>query len=334
MSEDVVRLAHGGGGRLQEQLLSGVILPALGTESRAAPDAAIREAPAGRLAITTDSFVVRPLFFPGGDIGRLAVHGTVNDLAMVGARPLWLTLGLILEEGLPLAQLRAILASVRAAAEACGVQVVAGDTKVVESGHGDGAYLNTTGVGVVREGLNIAPDAMRPGDILLASGDLGRHGVAILAAREDLGLEPPIASDTAPVAGAVAALLDAGVPLRALRDPTRGGAAAALQELADASGCRLVLDDAAIPVRDDVRGACEILGLDPLHSACEGRFLAAVPADAAESALAILAARGDTAGAALIGQAEAGEPALLRRLATGVERRIILPAGEQLPRIC
>jgi len=334
MTSEVVRLAHGGGGRLQEKLLAELILPALGQQASAAPDAAVRAAPPGRLAITTDSFVVRPLVFPGGDIGRLAVHGTVNDLAMAGARPLWLTLGMILEEGLALADLRRVLESVRAAAAECGVEVIAGDTKVVEAGRGDGVYLNTSGVGVVPEGVSIAPDAIRPSDVLLASGDLGRHGVAILAAREQLGLEPPISSDSASVAAAVAALLEAGVVPRALRDPTRGGVAAALQELAAASGCRLVLDDAAIPVRDDVRGACEILGLDPLHSACEGRFVAAVPEEMGADALAVLQARPETAGAAIIGRAEAGEPALLLRLATGVERPVVLPAGEQLPRIC
>ena len=334
MTTEVVRLAHGGGGRLQARLLDEVILPALGTRARGAPDAAVLDAPGGRLALTTDSFVVRPLFFPGGDIGRLAVHGTVNDLAMAGARPLWLTLGLILEEGLALADLQRILASVRVTAQECGVQVVAGDTKVVEVGRGDGVYINTSGVGVVPEGVQITPGAIRPGDVLLASGDLGRHGVAILAAREHLGLDPPIPSDSASVAGAVAALLAAGVPVRALRDPTRGGTVAALQELADASGCRLVLDDTAIPVRDDVRGACEILGLDPLHSACEGRFLVAVPEAAAGSALSVLRTRPETAGAVAVGWAETGDPAVLRRLATGVERRVVLPAGEQLPRIC
>ncbi|WP_018948267.1 hydrogenase expression/formation protein HypE [Thioalkalivibrio sp. ALMg11] len=334
MTIEIVRLAHGGGGRLQAKLLDEVILPALEARALGAPDAAVLDHPGGRLALTTDSFVVRPLFFPGGDIGRLAVHGTVNDLAMAGAHPLWLTLGLILEEGLAVADLQHILASVRATAQECGVQVVAGDTKVVEAGRGDGVYINTSGVGVVPDGVQIAPGAIRPGDVLLASGDLGRHGVAILAAREGLGLDPPIPSDSTSVAGAVAALLAAGVPVHALRDPTRGGAVAALQELADASGCRLVLDDAAIPVRDDVRGACEILGLDPLHSACEGRFLAAVPEHAAAQALTILRGRAEAAGTVAIGRAEPGEPAVIRRLATGVERRMILPAGEQLPRIC
>ncbi|WP_024326720.1 hydrogenase expression/formation protein HypE [Thioalkalivibrio sp. AKL19] len=334
MTTDVVRLTHGGGGRMQAKLLDEVILPALGARALGAADAAVLDAPGGRLAMTTDSFVVRPLFFPGGDIGRLAVHGTINDLAMAGARPLWLTLGLILEEGLPLDDLRRVLASVQAAAEECGVRVVAGDTKVVETGHGDGVYINTSGVGAVREGTRIDPAAIRPGDVLLASGDLGRHGVAILAAREHLGLEPAIPSDSASVAEAVAALLEAGVPVHALRDPTRGGAVAALQELSDASGCRLVLDDAAIPVREDVHGACEILGLDPLHSACEGRFLAAVPADYADRALSVLRSVPVAAGAVAIGRAEPGEAVVIRRLATGVERRVILPAGEQLPRIC
>lgn len=334
MTAEVVRLAHGGGGRLQAQLLDEVTLPALGNPARGAPDAAVLDITGGRLALTTDSFVVRPLFFPGGDIGRLAVHGTVNDLAMAGARPLWLTLGLILEEGLPLEDLRRVLASVSAAAEECGVQVVAGDTKVVEAGHGDGVYINTSGAGVVPDGVGIEPTAIRPGDVLLASGDLGRHGVAILAARENLGLEPPVPSDSASVAAAVAALLDAGVAVHALRDPTRGGAVAALQELADASGSRLVLEDEAIPVREDVRGACEILGLDPLHSACEGRFLAAVPADHAEQALAVLQSVPVTRDAVAIGRAVAGDPAVIRRLPTGVERRLVLPAGEQLPRIC
>jgi hydrogenase expression/formation protein HypE len=334
MSGDTVRLAHGGGGRLQQALLGAEILPALGIEARGAPDAAVLEAPPGRLALTTDSYVVRPLFFPGGDIGSLAVHGTVNDLAMAGARPLWLTLGLVLEEGLPFADLKRVLASVRAAASACGTRVVAGDTKVVEAGRCDGMYINTAGVGVVPAGVDPSPVAIRPGDRLLVSGDVGRHGVAVLAAREALGLEPPVESDSAPVAGAVAALLEAGVPLRALRDPTRGGLAAALNELAAASACRVVLEEAAVPVREDVRGACEILGLDPLHSASEGCFLAFVPADRAEEALAVLRARGDTAAAALVGHAEEGEPGVVRRLPTGVERLLMLPAGEQLPRIC
>ncbi len=331
--DETLSPAHGGGGRLQQRLLAEVVLPALGLEERTAPDAATLPSPGETLALSGDGYVVRPRVFPGGDIGSLAVHGTVNDLAMAGARPLWLTLGMVLEEGLSVGALRRCLVSVAAAATASGVRVVAGDTKVVERGRGDGIYLHTSGVGVV-EGHAPRPEAIEPGDALLVSGDIGRHGLAILAAREGLALEPPPASDSAPVVAPVTALMAAlGADVHALRDPTRGGVTAACHELAAASGCRLVLDDGAIPVAETTRGVCEILGLDPLNSACEGRFIAAVAGHRAAEALAAVRACPGGEGAALIGGAEAGD-GVGRRLATGVERNLILPAGEQLPRIC
>ena len=334
---DTIRLAHGGGGRLMQDLLRGVFFPAFANPAAAFDtDAAVLDRPAGRLAFTTDSFVVRPAFFPGGDIGSLAVNGTVNDLAMSGARPLYLSAAFIIEEGVTLDTLRRVAASMRAAADRAGVRIVTGDTKVVDRGKGDGVFINTAGVGVVEHDLVLAPSAVCAGDAILVSGDVGRHGMAVMAVREGLEFESTIESDCAPLAAPVAALLQAGVTPRVLRDLTRGGLATALVEIAQGAGQRLQVESGLIPVGDEVRGACEILGLDPLYVANEGRMLVIVPPDQAEAAVEILRAHADCAGSAVIGRvtgpAKPGRVFLLNEL--GTERILDLLSGEQLPRIC
>jgi hydrogenase expression/formation protein HypE len=327
VSGDVITLAHGGGGRALRRLLADRIGPAVGKQALA-HDAAVLAGP-DRLAFTTDSYVVSPLAFPGGDIGRLAVCGTVNDLAMAGAEPLALSLALILEEGLPLATLDRVLASVAAAAAEVGVRVVTGDTKVVPRGLGDGVYIYTAGIGRAPAAV-IGPSSVRAGDVVLVSGDLGRHGIAILGARGELGLDVPIESDCAPLVAPVRALLDAGVDVRCLRDCTRGGAAAALTEVAGDAGVDLRIGDA--PVHPAVRAACELLGFDPLHIACEGRFVAWVAAGDAERALAVL--RGFDPAATRLGQALDGRGRVLLADPWGGERVLDLPLGDPLPRIC
>jgi hydrogenase expression/formation protein HypE len=331
-----VLLAHGGGGRLMNQLIERLFFTAFANpllETR--HDGAVLTLPAGRVAFTTDSYVVRPLFFPGGDIGSLAVNGTVNDLAMCGARPLYLSAGFILEEGLPMESLWRIALSMRRAADAAGVQIVTGDTKVVDRGKADGVFINTAGVGVVPEGVALAPSRVHPGDAVLVSGDLGRHGIAIMAVREGLEFESPIESDCAPLAGSVAALLQAGVEVHCLRDLTRGGLASALVEIATTSGCGIRIRELAIPVCEPVRGACEILGFDPLYVANEGRLVAFVaPADAAR-ALAILQAQPGGTDASCIGFVSAADAGLvLLESRIGGTRNVDLLGGEQLPRIC
>lgn len=335
---DVVRLAHGGGGRAMNRLIDDLIAPALdgGHLARRHDGAVVPVNGGGRLAFTTDSYVVKPLFFPGGDIGALAVNGTVNDLAMCGARPDYLSVALIMEEGLPLATLRRVVASMRKAADAAGVELVTGDTKVVDRGKADGLFINTAGIGAVPDGVEIGPQAVRPGDVVLVSGDIGRHGIAVMAAREALGLETAVASDCAPLHEPVAALVAAGVAVRCLRDLTRGGLASALVEIAESSGRAIAVEESAIPVAPPVRAACEILGLDPLHVANEGRFVAIVRGDDAERARAILAGHTQCAGAAVIGRVE---EALQRGGVTvisaiGGARVLDMLSGEQLPRIC
>lgn len=337
-----VQLGHGGGGRLSRQLLEQLILPRFAPAGGVPLDAALLPPLDGRLAFSTDSYVVRPLFFPGGDIGALAVIGTANDLAMVGARPVVISLGLILEEGLPLATLERVLDAVAAAAALCGVAVVTGDTKVVERGKGDGLYLNTAGIGLVDPSLAIDPVAIGPasireGDAILVSGDLGRHGVAILAARGELGLTNSLPSDLAPLQGVVQEMLAAGLEIHALRDLTRGGLAAALEEIAAAAGLAMVVRETELPVAPAVRGACDLLGLEPIAMANEGRFLVIVPEPQAEGALALLRRHQPTA--RWIGQVEGLE--LGRREgrvrlenALGVRRLLDPGRGEQLPRIC
>ncbi len=327
-----IQLAHGGGGTLMQQLIERELRPLYDPPDLVLHDAARLALPPGPLAFSTDSYVVQPLEFPGGDIGSLAVIGTANDLAMAGARPLHLSVGLILEEGLPLALLRRIVASMAAAARRCGLAIRTGDTKVVERGKADGLYVNTSGLGPIESPRPIEPQAIRPGDRILVSGDLGRHGVAILAARHRLSLQPPLASDCAPLWPLVEALLAAGVVPHCLRDLTRGGLASALEELAQAAELDLVLDEPAIPVLEPVARTCELLGFDPLHLANEGRLVAFVaPADLA-GALAVLAPGG---GAAIgVVRASGGRGRVLLRTAFGSERRLLPASGELLPRIC
>lgn len=331
-----VLMAHGGGGKLMHQLLENVFGAAFGNPILdARHDSAQFTVPAGKLAMTTDSYVVRPLFFPGGDIGSMAIHGTVNDLAMSGARPLYLSCGFIIEEGLPMETLWRVVCSMRDAAQGCGVQIVTGDTKVVDKGKGDGLYLNTTGIGVIEHALNIAPANVQPGDAVIVSGDLGRHGMAIMAVREGLQFESQIESDSAPVHEPVLALIREGIEVHCLRDLTRGGLASALNEIAEAARVKIAVEQKAIPVREDVHAACELLGLDLLHVANEGRIVAFISAEDAVRALQILRQHEVTAGAALIGQVMEQAAALVTlKSAIGASRILDMPSGEQLPRIC
>lgn len=333
---DTIQLAHGGGGRVMRDLLERLLLPAFANPAlEARHDAALLPRPGGRLAFTTDTFVVNPRTFPGGDIGELAVYGTVNDLAMGGATPLWLSCALVLEEGLPLAELEGVLASMARAAARCGVAIVTGDTKVVDRGHGDGLFINTAGIGVVPEGAAICPRAVRPGDAVILSGDVGRHGVAVLSVREHLAFETPVVSDCAPVHGLVAALQAGGLDLHCLRDPTRGGLASVLHEIATEAQVGLEVDEGEIPVHGAVAAACEILGLDPLYVACEGRMVAFLPGAQAERALELLRAQPGGAGAACIGRVGEGPRGVVQlRTRLGTRRVLDLLSGEQLPRIC
>jgi hydrogenase expression/formation protein HypE len=279
--------------------------------------------------------VVRPIFFPGGDIGSMAIHGTVNDLAMSGARPLYLSCGYIIEEGLPMDTLWRVACSMRDAARKCDVQIVTGDTKVVDKGKGDGLFINTTGIGVIEHPQTILPQNVQPGDAVLVSGDLGRHGMAIMALREGLQFETTITSDSAPVHEPVLQLLEEGVEVHCLRDLTRGGLASGLNEIAEAAGVKMVIEEKRVPVREDVHAACEMLGLDPLHVANEGRFVAFVAAKDSDRALEILRRHEVTSGAAVIGQvAGKAAPLVTLKSAIGASRILDMPSGEQLPRIC
>jgi hydrogenase expression/formation protein HypE len=340
---DRVLLGHGSGGQLTADLIRRLFLPALGNGVLAAlEDQATLRLHAGRgdalgprIAFTTDSFVVRPLFFPGGDIGRLAVHGTVNDLAVGGAVPLFLAAAFILEEGMPLADLRRIVASMRAACDEAGVALVTGDTKVVDRGKGDGVFITTSGVGLVPEGCSLSIHAARPGDRVLVSGTIGDHGIAILSVREGLEFETVLESDTAPLADLTRVMLEACPGIRCMRDPTRGGLSSALNELATASRVGVEIAEAAIPVRPEVRAACEMLGLDPLYVANEGKLIAVAPPADAARLLEVM--RGHPLGrdAAVIGEVGAGHPGMVvLRSLVGGERVVTMLAGEQLPRIC
>lgn len=333
---DTVLLGHGSGGTLSAGLLRDIFLPALANPVLSKlEDQAVLEFAGQRLAFTTDSFVVKPLFFRGGDIGSLAVHGTVNDLAMGGARPLALSAAFILEEGFPLADLRRIAQSMAQAAARSGVAIVTGDTKVVERGSGDGVYITTAGIGVVAEGVNLSAANARPGDAVILSGAIGDHGAAILSQREGLELDGSIESDSAPLHDLVETILGVTRDVRAMRDPTRGGLASTMNEIAAQSRVGIELREQAIPVHESVRGACELLGLDPLYVANEGKLVAIVPAEAAGDVVAAMRRHPLGAEAAVIGSVTGSHPGLVTmRTAFGTTRIVDMLAGDQLPRIC
>ncbi len=331
-----VLLAHGSGGKLMHQLIDRMFKRGFGDLAlQADHDAAVLAPSAHRIAFTTDSFVVHPLFFPGGDIGRLAVFGTVNDLAVSGARPHVLSAGFILEEGLPMETLWRIVCSMRDAAQEAGVRIVTGDTKVVDRGKGDGIFINTSGIGFIDHDLTLHPSAVRPGDAVLTNGDLGRHGISIMAVREGLAFESTIESDCAPLSHLIDALITAGIRVRCARDLTRGGLAGALNEIASAAEVGIDVDERRIPVREDVRGACEVLGLDPLYVANEGRLIVFVPEAESEDALASMRALPHGEGACRIGSVTPGPAGDVHLMsAIGVPRILDTLTGDLLPRIC
>lgn len=335
-AHEQILLAHGGGGRLTSQLIESLFMPAFANAALdARHDGACVDLGGARIAFSTDSYVVRPLFFPGGDIGALAVNGTVNDLAMCGARPCYLSAGFVIEEGLAMETLARVVASMQAAARAAGVTVVTGDTKVVDRGKGDGVYISTAGIGLVQTRATIAPSSVRPGDVVILSGDIGRHGMAVMAVREGLEFESAIESDCAPLAAPVMALLGEGVAVHCLRDLTRGGLATAVVEIAQAAGLHVRLDEAAIPIREDVSAACEILGFDPLYVANEGRFIAVVARDDVDRAMDIMRRFDVARGSVVIGgvrDTPRGLVDLTSRI--GATRVVDMLSGEQLPRIC
>lgn len=341
---DRILLGHGSGGRLTADLIQGIFIPAFANEilerledqaTVALPTPSRDPEAAARLAFTTDAFVVQPLFFPGGDIGRLAVCGTVNDLAVGGARPLFLSAAFILEEGLPLDVLRRVVASMRDACREAGVTLVTGDTKVVDRGKGDQLFITTSGIGLVPEGRRLSIGSARPGDRVLISGTMGDHGIAIMSVREGLEFETVLESDCAPLADLTRKMTEACASLRCLRDPTRGGVASVLNELATASRVGVRLDEAALPIRAEVRGACELLGLDPLYVANEGKLIAVVPEPEADRLLEVMRAHPLGRNAALIGEVVADHPGMVTMTSVvGGERVVAMLAGEQLPRIC
>jgi len=329
-------LAHGSGGKLSHQLLSQLVLPQFANEFLSPlHDGAVFSLGKERVAFSTDTYVVSPIFFPGGDIGKLAVHGTVNDLAMCGAKPLYLSVGFILEEGLPMPDFWRVVQSMRSAAESAGVQLVTGDTKVVDRGKADKIFINTAGIGVVPDGVEIIPARARPGDRVIVSGPIAVHGIAIMSVREGLEFETEIASDTAALNGLVNDLLAACKDVRVLRDPTRGGVTSALTEIAQSAQVGVAIEESAIPISEEVRGACEILGLDPLYVANEGILIAIVPPNDAETALAALRRHSLGREAAIIGEITAEHPGfVIMKTRVGGMRVVDMLSGEQLPRIC
>jgi len=331
----VVELAHGSGGRASALLTKELFLPALtNTELAKGDDGAVFEVEAGRLVVSTDSHVISPLFFPGGDIGSLSVFGSVNDVAVMGAKPRHLTAGFILEEGYPLTDLKRIAESMGRAAKACAVSVIAADTKVVKRGEADGVFITTTCIGVMPEGLNLDASNIQSGDQVLISGSMGEHGAAVLASREDLGFHAAIESDSQPVHGLVKALLDSGAKIHFMRDPTRGGVATVLNEVVNMADKGIKIDEQALPVREPVRAVSELLGLDPLYFACEGRVVVICAAADAEQALKVMQAHPAGLGSVNIGEVVDGLPHLTVRNSWGGERIVNMLAGDQLPRIC
>jgi hydrogenase expression/formation protein HypE len=331
-----VLMAHGGGGKLTHQLIEQMFMPAFNNALLGERhDGAILNVDAGRIAFTTDSYVIHPLFFPGGDIGCLSVYGTVNDLVMCGAQPLYLSVGFILEEGLPMDTLWRVIQSMQLAAEQTGVRLVTGDTKVVDRGKADGIFINTAGIGVIKPGYNISPVNVKPGDAIMLSGDIGRHGIAIMAVREGLEFETTILSDCAPLADITLSMLATGVDVHCLRDLTRGGLASALVEIAEASRLHFEIFEKAIPILEDVQGACEILGFDPLYVANEGRFISFVSPKDAERALQQLQSHPLGKQARIIGSVKDDNPGLVTMQSKiGGSRVVDMLSGEQLPRIC
>jgi hydrogenase expression/formation protein HypE len=331
-----VTLAHGGGGSIMNSLIEGMMLRAFGSpEPGRRHDGAVLPVSVSRIAFTTDSYVIDPIFFPGGDIGSLAVYGTVNDLAVCGAEPLWMSVGFILEEGFPMEDLWRVVRSMAAAAARTGVSIVTGDTKVVDRGKGDGIFVNTSGVGILAEGVEIAPGRVVPGDAVILSGDIGRHGISIMALREGIGLGTTVESDLAPLTGATEALLGSGIDIHCMRDLTRGGLASALNEIASSSGTTVRIEEGLVPVREDVRGACEILGFDPLYVANEGRFVLFVDQGESERAIGLLRGVEVSAGAVRIGTVtERTDAPVTMTSVIGTVRVVDMLSGEQLPRIC
>ena len=336
LNHDTVQMAHGAGGRLSADLFDKLILPRFTSrELDRLEDQAVLDLPPGRVAFSTDTFVVSPVFFPGGDIGDLAVNGTVNDVAMSGAEPMALSVGFVLADGLPLVDFHRILCSMEAAAKTAGVRVVTGDTKVVGRGSCDGIFINTSGVGVVPPGLDLGAAHIAPGDAVILSGTLADHGMAVMSVREGLSFQSTIISDTCALNGLVRTIIETCPGVKALRDPTRGGAATTLNEFAKAAGVGIKLDERVLPVRDDVRGACEILGLDPLYVANEGKLVAVVPGEARDEVVAAMREREEGRDTVVIGRVVADHPGLVTlRTGLGAERMVDMPVGEQLPRIC
>ncbi len=329
-------LAHGSGGKLSHQLIDKMVLPQFRNELlETLHDGAIFSIGGQRVAFSTDSYVVNPIFFPGGDIGKLAVHGTVNDLAMCGARPLYLSVGFILEEGTPMEDFWRVVQSMREAAAAAGVLLVTGDTKVVDRGKADKIFINTSGIGLIPDGVNISPTRAQSGDKIIISGEMAVHGIAIMSVREGLEFESEIASDTAPLNGLVDAILAASKDIHVLRDPTRGGITSALTEISQTAKVGMLLDEARIPISEEVKGACEILGLDPLYVANEGKLLAVVPPDNAERVLQAMRQHPLGQDAAIIGEVTAEHPGfVMMKTRVGGTRVVDMLSGEQLPRIC
>jgi hydrogenase expression/formation protein HypE len=329
-------MGHGGGGAMSAELIEHLFLPAFGPAADAAMgDSAVLEVGGVRLAFSTDSYVVKPIVFPGGTIGDLAVNGTVNDLAMAGAQPMVLSTAFILEEGTALDELALVAQAIGTAALAAGVRLVTGDTKVVDAGHGDGVYVNTAGIGIVDARADIRPQRAAVGDVVIASGDIGVHGVAVMSCRDGLEFGTTVTSDTAALNGLVAAMIDTGVDVHALRDPTRGGVAATLNEIAKAAGVGIAIDERSLPIPAEVRDACGLLGLDPLYVANEGKLIAFVPSDGAERVLAAMREHPLGARSVVIGSCVAEHPGIVvARTGLGGNRVVDLPIGEQLPRIC